>query len=116
MPVLAGSLKVPPGSHEKILLRCSVVAYGLQRKPPVIRVSNEHRLWRNALLSSSTSSQPLHDFQKKPLGELDSGKSTYTCCSSIIIRVSALVNTIRQTGLDTSATRVGTITSKKHFD
>lgn len=47
------------------------------------------------------------------LGNQDCGRNTYTRRSSVIVRVCALVNTSRQTGLDTSTTRVGTITSRK---
>jgi hypothetical protein len=69
MPVLVGSSMVPPGSHEKIPLRCSVVAYGLQRKLPVIRVSNKHRVRENTMLSSSALSQVNHSrtSKKSPL-------------------------------------------------
>ena len=47
------------------------------------------------------------------LGNRNRGRNTYTRRSSVVVRVCALVNTSRQTGLDTSTTRVGTITSRK---
>ena len=67
----------------------------LQRRLPVTRVSNKHR---------RVIFQPL-----------DSDKKTYTRRSPIVVRVSALVNTRRQTRLDTCTAGVCPITSKMRF-